>query len=369
MQKTFKEIQEEIEALPCLRPEKELMDRDEAPVVCHVSEVAETADYYRGKLHRLPPLYLVAEEEAPDIENASKNVLSYPVKFLPPDAMPHVFFKPARAPRLTRFGRITESLRKMGFGIWTVETCSVAQFWGRNPCVFSMDDLAKIGVIYNRLSDQASKATYLAAIKSRLTGQAGYIPRSPYPQYSHPEVQPAPGDHVCEGGVDNGISTEQIAAWVTEQGYVHGFEPVPESYVKGREYLAPFPQISLINKALWSHSGTMPFSVQPGSHCSARIRQEGNSTCLCESIDEYFRDKRLDMIKLDVEGAESQVLAGAAQSLIRHKPKLSICIYHNAGRDLVDVPWLLLQSSDHIHAYIGHHTYWFNETVLYARWV
>jgi len=365
MQKNFKEILDELDALPCLRPAKELTDRDvDAVVVCHATELVEAVAFYKSRLRRPPPLYVVGDSAAP----LPADVSTQPAALLPMSVVPHVFCKPAKQPRLTKFNAVLAWLHKAGFERCIVESASGAQFWGRKPCVFSQEDVAKIGVIYNRLSDQASKTTYLAAIKARMTGEAGYLPRSPYAQYFHPDVHPSAGDCLCEGGIDNGKSTERLAAAVTDTGRIHGFEPVPESYTRCKEGLARWPQITLINKALWSHSGTMPFAAQVGSLNAASICKDGDSTCLCETIDGYFQNKRLDCIKLDVEGAELQVLIGAAQNLLLHKPKLCVSIYHNGSRDLVDVPWHILQTEGaYQRLYVGHHGFWFNETILYAR--
>jgi hypothetical protein len=37
---------------------------------------------------------------------------------------------------------------------------------------------------------------------------------------------------------------------------------------------------------------------------------------------------RLEIIKMDIEGAERQALAGAQETLKRLRPRLEICVYH-----------------------------------------
>lgn len=48
-------------------------------------------------------------------------------------------------------------------------------------------------------------------------------------------------------------------------------------------------------------------------------------------LDTYVERKNLphvDYIKLDIEGAELDMLHGAAKTIVRHKPKMAISAYH-----------------------------------------
>jgi len=54
------------------------------------------------------------------------------------------------------------------------------------------------------------------------------------------------------------------------------------------------------------------------------------------SLDDFFKDKNLDFIKADIEGAEVLMLKGAAEILKRNKFKAAVCAYHrnNHAKDL-----------------------------------
>lgn len=45
-------------------------------------------------------------------------------------------------------------------------------------------------------------------------------------------------------------------------------------------------------------------------------------------FDEFFASQRVDFIKMDVEGAEMEVLRGSKQILARDNPELIVCTYH-----------------------------------------
>lgn len=47
------------------------------------------------------------------------------------------------------------------------------------------------------------------------------------------------------------------------------------------------------------------------------------------TLDSLFEDKKIDFIKMDIEGAEPLALMGGEKVLRKYHPKLDICIYHN----------------------------------------
>ena len=64
---------------------------------------------------------------------------------------------------------------------------------------------------------------------------------------------------------------------------------------------------------------------------SSRLSETGSSVAQIITLDEYVREKnlpRVDFIKLDVEGAELDVLKGAATTIARFKPILALSAYH-----------------------------------------
>ena len=74
----------------------------------------------------------------------------------------------------------------------------------------------------------------------------------------------------------------------------------------------------------------------------------------------------LDLIKLDIEGAEPNFIEGAICTIKRFRPSLSISIYHNNDQ-IVKIPEMLIKELEDYRFEIGHHSNspWL-ETVLYA---
>lgn len=61
------------------------------------------------------------------------------------------------------------------------------------------------------------------------------------------------------------------------------------------------------------------------------------------TLDTLFAGKRIDFIKMDIEGAELQALYGAENLINDWKPKLAVCTYHNAGDYGNIAKWLMLK--------------------------
>ena len=87
---------------------------------------------------------------------------------------------------------------------------------------------------------------------------------------------------------------------------------------------------------LWSCKRQLNYNVQgAGSH----ISNVGGECAGVIDIDTYVRENnipRIDYIKLDVEGAELEVLKGAFLTIGQFKPKLAISAYHKP-EDLYEI--------------------------------
>lgn len=60
-----------------------------------------------------------------------------------------------------------------------------------------------------------------------------------------------------------------------------------------------------------------------------------------DSLDFLFSDKKVDFIKMDIEGAEEEALLGAEKIIERDMPMLAVCTYHHALDNHKTGRWLL----------------------------
>ncbi len=153
---------------------------------------------------------------------------------------------------------------------------------------------------------------------------------------------------------------------------VYAFEPDSENYQKCLEnkkkkckYL-DLSEVKILPYATWGKREILNF-YGDGSG-SSRICEGNPRTCSVSAmpIDEVIDPgDRVTMIKMDVEGAELESLKGAKETIRRDRPKLAVCIYHKP-EDLWEIPLYIHDLVPEYRLYIRHHTFWRNETVLYA---
>lgn len=102
-----------------------------------------------------------------------------------------------------------------------------------------------------------------------------------------------------------------------------------------------------------------------GSHVIMDGEATGGKSVQIIALDDYFKEKKVSFIKMDIESYEYDALSGAEVILKRDKPKLAICIYHNAT-DMYRT-MLYLKSLNLGYCFrLGHHSVTKAETVLYA---
>ena len=103
-----------------------------------------------------------------------------------------------------------------------------------------------------------------------------------------------------------------------------------------------------------------------GSKLMELEETDTGEVCKTFAID-HFLKKPFTFLKADIESYEYKMLLGAEKSLMKYKPKLAICIYHNAV-DLYSIPLLIKKIVPEYRIACRHHSYELYDTVLYA-WV
>jgi FkbM family methyltransferase len=145
------------------------------------------------------------------------------------------------------------------------------------------------------------------------------------------------GDHVADVGANNGLYTHVLAK---RGAVVDAFEPQPECVAVLRAYAARrrFGSVRVHPMALSGTSGTGTLHVPRGSESSpsASLRATADTDAVLkvplEPLDAFeFFD--LAFVKIDVEGAELDVLRGGAETLRRCRPLLLVEIEQRHHRE------------------------------------
>lgn len=161
-------------------------------------------------------------------------------------------------------------------------------------------------------------------------------------------------------GAFDGITSWEFARRRPDYAGIHVFEPNDRNLEVARKRLGEDPRIHFVPAAVGAHEGTVRFDPA-GS--SSRVSEGGAVEVRVVPLDK-FRDAPFTFLKMDIEGAEASAIAGAAQVIRAHHPKMAISVYHNPG-DMVDIPRQVLAIRDDYDIRLRHYTEGFTETVMY----
>jgi FkbM family methyltransferase len=187
-------------------------------------------------------------------------------------------------------------------------------------------------------------------------------------------LQAEKDDFVIDAGGCWGDSALYFANAVGEEGKVFSFEFIPSNLEIMARNIALNPhlkdRIEIVKKPLWDLSGKALFCTNhgPGSRINENKPEGDFVTVSTVSIDDFAREnklKKIDFIKMDIEGAELSALRGARNTIERFKPKLAISVYHNFAH-FAEIPEFLNSLNFKYDFYLDHYTTHLEETVLYA---
>ena len=188
-------------------------------------------------------------------------------------------------------------------------------------------NLPEIYAVHESLIDEESKKVFRASIKGQLTGKISDFRFAPEPQYFLDGFLPTTGDIAIDGGAYDGATA---ASFVKLGAKVFAFEMDANNYrnclPRANEFAFTIEDLGLSDKAgeeNYSSSGT-----------GSSKNPEGDMRGQFIDLDTYVEQKnlpRVDYIKLDIEGAELDMLHGAAKTIKHFKPKMAVSAYHKPG--------------------------------------
>lgn len=150
------------------------------------------------------------------------------------------------------------------------------------------------------------------------------------------------GSVVFDVGANVGFYTLLASVLVGEEGRVFAFEPVPRNLLYLGEHLRlnGLGNVTVLEAAVLDRAGTARFDDSLGAS-TGRVSSRGNLEVLAVSLDELIAARRIpfpDFIKIDVEGAELQVLCGARSLLREARPTLFLATHSpEAHRESCDL--------------------------------
>jgi len=194
-------------------------------------------------------------------------------------------------------------------------------------------------------------------------------------QYQYRNIRIKKEDIVIDAGGCWGDTALFFAEQLSNNGKVFSFEFVPSHLKILYKNLNLNPRlkekIKVIEQPLWSKSKELVYysAHGPGTNVFSQKDLKHKKKAETISIDDFVSQnkiKRIDFIKMDIEGSESYALRGAENTLKRFKPKLAISIYHSMD-DFINIPKYLDGLNLGYNFYLKHNTIHEEETILFAN--
>lgn len=168
--------------------------------------------------------------------------------------------------------------------------------------------------------------------------------------------------------VDGGAFDGDSVRWFIERSgerfsRILAFEPDPATHARLAAAFAADERVTAVAAGLWDHTTTLRF-VDDGSR-GATLSGAGTVAVPVSALDDVLAGARADFIKMNIEGAELNALAGARRTIATHRPQLAVSVYHRPAH-----LWEVAQAIDAIvpgyRFHLRQHEGGLIETVLYA---
>jgi len=190
----------------------------------------------------------------------------------------------------------------------------------------------RLSQVRGLLWDERSREIFDDAVNFRLSGKMKYLLNG--------------GDHVAElrevlagqeirtvidGGAFKGDSAADFIEALSPEKII-AVEADRRTFGKLSAYAETVEECEVIpvNAALWDENREMVYvsSASRGSGESGRNRRAKEEVVLCRTLDDIAGACGIDLIKLDVEGAEERALCGGEGVILRDRPNLAVSLYH-----------------------------------------
>ena len=222
---------------------------------------------------------------------------------------------------------------------------------------------------FDLLATDQSKAVFACLIRYRLEQDLEHIKMIRTNDMYLPEciINSMQKDAtIFDVGAYNGDTVDQFLR-IKNVKNIYAFEPELSNYEKIRNKFSANKSVIAENMVISNHTGKMYISNEGAESSVSNKHSSDAMEVLSSKLDDYCGINKLvpSYLKMDVEGFERQVLAGAQQLIKEHKPLMAISIYHRAS-DLWKIPLLVKEINQEYRIQLMHHSYNICDSVLYC---
>ncbi len=215
--------------------------------------------------------------------------------------------------------------------------------------------------VYDNLADDQSRQVFAAALNYKLSGKIEYLFDCTTQREADLRqlVEPTADELYLDLGAYNGDTIEELGR-LTDWHWrgALAVEPDRRNCRKLRALAQGLEEkgltVEVYEAGIWSEAGELGFSDSGGRQSTFIGAQK--RTVPVTTIDAVAAGRAVTLIKMDVEGAELQAIAGGRQTISACRPKLFVAAYHY-DVDLFRLPLLLWQLVPEYKIYLRKHPY------------
>lgn len=232
---------------------------------------------------------------------------------------------------------------------------------------YALENEEELHRVYDMLADEQSRKVFDGWLEYRLTGKIlPLLSNQTEKSEAYDILKLSDNEVYADLGAYNGDTVEEFLT-VTGGSFekIFALEPDARNYakLKRRHYaLSPY-DFRTVNAGAWSSDCTMDFVQKGGRNSALTPYEKGrpiNPSMIkhieMRSLDSVVKDERVSLIKLDVEGSESEALDGCRRVISRCKPKLIVSLYHRT-EDMTVLPQKVKQLNREYSLYLRQHPY------------
>lgn len=215
------------------------------------------------------------------------------------------------------------------------------------------------------LHDEESTDLFYDAVNFRMTGNLKYLERCEDFSVSLENLLKNLNIRVAvDGGAYKGDTLNHMINSLSDIEKVYAVEPDPKTFLKLAEYSSSISDCTVIpaNFALSDKIENVTYvsSASRGSAIEGKNKRSKEVCVSCTTIDELVGEERVDLIKLDVEGAEIKALNGAVNTILKNSPALIVSLYHRTD-DLKDI-------ISYVHDLCPNHSFYLRRPFCIPMW-
>ena len=217
--------------------------------------------------------------------------------------------------------------------------------------------------IYDSLSDDESRQTFLDVVRFRLSSAPSYMEDYAVhiqDQYFE-DFMKFTREVFVDAGAFDGDTSEGFAERYPDYQKIILFEPSRKNMMAARQRLSGYRDIDYRPIGLSDSAGTLNFDQDAGS--AAAVMDSEGSIISVDTLDGAVVEP-VTFIKMDLEGWEMKALEGSRGHIARDRPKLAIAVYHESP-DFRLVHQFICGFGHDYDCYLRHYTQGWSETVMF----